>query len=101
MVGRFFDALQTDNLPVELKAVNSRHATQDDHERLAGFAGQRLAFGVTGQPTILGGVASPAFAFLSQTGGGHQPDSTKNEQSQQQLFHETISRKEATDFLMD
>jgi hypothetical protein len=42
LVGDFFDALQTDNLPVKIMTRRSRHTAQDHHERLAGPA--RLGF---------------------------------------------------------
>jgi hypothetical protein len=44
LLGKVFDALQTDNLPVKLSAVRSRHAPQDHQERLASLARQSLAF---------------------------------------------------------
>src|SRR5262249_52394439 len=52
VVGDAFDALETDNLPVKLKAVNSRHAANDDHEGFARFARLLLALGEAGQPAV-------------------------------------------------
>jgi hypothetical protein len=60
LVGGVFDSLETDNLPVEIIAVNSRHAAQDRHERLARLFRLGLALGEAGDPPMPGGVLIPA-----------------------------------------
>ena len=72
----------TDNLPVELPAVNSRLAAQDDHERLARLPRLGLALGQAGEPAIPGRIAAFALTLLRQGGRrGHSGDA-KNQKPQ-------------------
>jgi hypothetical protein len=54
LVGEVFDAIETNNLLVEIPAVASGDAAEHQHDRFAGLAREPLALFVTGQPTLLG-----------------------------------------------
>jgi hypothetical protein len=88
LIGDVFDLLETDNLPVKLAAVNSRHAAHEDHHGLAGFLRQRLALGQGENPAVPGGVEfAPAAFLLSQNGVIRRCDGGKNDDKHCALHH--------------
>jgi hypothetical protein len=67
VVGKILEALETDNLPVENMAGDSRHAAQHDHQRLAGLPRSLFAGTQAGQPAVPGGrLFVEARPFLGQ-----------------------------------
>ena len=92
LVGRVLDALETDNLPVELAAVRSRHAPKDHHERLAAAVRLRLALLEAGDPPVpvRTGIAPFELGQQRRLGCGDGPESQNGDDP---ALHEYLSFK--------
>jgi hypothetical protein len=100
LIREVLDALQTDNLPVELSAGASRHTAHHYHQGLAALPRLRFAFLETENPALLARrlVPAPHAAALTLAAHGpllrRQPGVWNNEQQSQEheaASHERIS----------
>jgi hypothetical protein len=99
VVGDFIHLLQTDNLPVKIAAGRSRHAAQNDHERLAALPGPFLALFEVRQPTVAGRflIPAPVPPSLSQHRAICQGRQPQSEQDKEVSSHAKFSNQQRTE----
>src|SRR5262249_44260371 len=94
LISQLFDLLQTDNLPVENVAIDSRHTAQDDHQGFAGLPRLCPALVEAEGPAVLEGIllaGSSLSLELTLRPRANQRQTPQSEKNDRATFHDRFT----------